>query len=112
MRFGGNFCRTFGKVMKVQVIIALVNAILSMIVLTVLDFPQVMSLGIMIFLLGLIPFAGVIISLVPLSIIAFNIGGIGKAITVVVAVVLIHIVVTYIPECEADVGSDRAAGLL
>jgi predicted PurR-regulated permease PerM len=96
MRFGGNFCRTFGKVMKVQVIIALVNSILSMVVLTILDFPQVMSLGIMIFLLGLIPFAGVIISLVPLSIIAFNIGGISKAVAVVVTIVLIHIIVTYI----------------
>jgi predicted PurR-regulated permease PerM len=96
MRFGGNFCTTFGKVMKVQVIIALVNSVLSMIVLTILDFPQIMSLGIMIFLLGLIPIAGVIIALVPLSIIAFNIGGISKAVAVIVIITLIHIAVTYI----------------
>lgn len=94
--FGGNFCITFGKVMKVQVIIATVNSIISIILLTVLDFPQVMSLGIMIFILGLIPVAGMIISLVPLSIIAFNIGGISKVIAVILMILLIHTVEAYI----------------
>jgi predicted PurR-regulated permease PerM len=96
IRFGGNFCITFGKVMKVQVIIALINSILSMIVLTILGFPQIMSLGVMIFLLGLIPVAGAIIILVPLSIIAFNIGGIGTVVAVIVMIILIHMLVTYI----------------
>lgn len=94
--FGGNFCTTFGKVMKVQVIIATVNSIISIILLTILDFPQVMSLGIMIFILGLIPVAGMIISLVPLSIIAFNIGGISKVIAVILMILLIHTVEAYI----------------
>jgi len=94
--FGGNFCTTFGKVMKVQVIIATVNSIISIILLTILDFPQVMSLGVMIFLLGLIPVAGMIISLVPLSIIAFNIGGISKVIAVILMILLIHSVEAYI----------------
>lgn len=96
MSFGGNFCKTFGKVMKVQITIALINAILSMILLTILGFPQIMILGIMIFLLGLVPVAGVIISLVPLSIIAFNIGGIGKMGAVIVMIILIHMIVTYV----------------
>ncbi|MBR0598816.1 AI-2E family transporter [Sinanaerobacter chloroacetimidivorans] len=102
--FGGNFVQTFGKVMKVQITIALINSILSMILLTFLQFPQIMSLGVMIFLLGLIPVAGVIISLVPLSIIAFNIGGISKVIAVIIMIVLIHTVEAYIlnPKLMSD----------
>ena len=96
LTFGGNFVNTFGKVMKVQVTIAFINSILSMIILAILSFPQVMSLGVMIFLLGLIPVAGVIISLVPLCIIAFNIGGISKVIAVIFMIIMIHTVETYI----------------
>ncbi|HVI41742.1 MAG TPA: AI-2E family transporter [Anaerovoracaceae bacterium] len=96
INFGGNFVTTFGKVMKVQLTIALVNSIISMILLTILDFPQIMSLGIMIFLLGLIPVAGVIISLVPLSILAFNIGGISKVVAVICMVTLIHMLEAYV----------------
>ena len=94
--FGGNFVTTFGKVMKVQVTIAFINAIISMILLTTLGFPQIMTLGLMIFLLGLIPVAGVIISLVPLCIIAFNIGGINKVIAVILMIVLIHTMEAYV----------------
>ena len=102
--FGANFCNTFGKVMKVQVTIALINSIISLVLLTILGFPQVMSLGVMIFLLGLIPVAGVVISLVPLSIIAFNIGGINKVVAVILMVILIHTLEAYIlnPKLMSD----------
>lgn len=104
MTFGGNFVKTFGKVMKVQVTIAFLNSILSMIILALLSFPQVMSLGIMIFFLGLIPVAGVMISFVPLSIIAFNIGGISKVIAVIIMILLIHAFEAYIlnPKLMSD----------
>lgn len=94
--FGRNFVITFGKVMKVQVTIALINSIISMIMLTVFGFPQIMGLGVMIFLLGLIPVAGVIISLVPLSVIAFNLGGITKVIMVTLMIILVHTFEAYI----------------
>lgn len=96
IKFGGNFAVTFGKVMKVQVTIAFINMIASMILLTILGFPKILGLGIMIFFLGLIPVAGVIISLIPLSIIAFNIGGITKVIAVIVMIALIHAVEAYL----------------
>jgi predicted PurR-regulated permease PerM len=96
IRFGGNFAATFGKVMKVQVTIALVNSILSMIGLAIMGFHQIMGLGVMIFILGLIPVAGAIISLIPLSIIAFNMGGISKVMAVVVMIIIIHMVITYV----------------
>jgi predicted PurR-regulated permease PerM len=50
----------------------------------------------MIFILGLIPVAGVIISLVPLTIIAFNIGGAIKIIEVIVMIVVLHSLETYV----------------
>lgn len=50
----------------------------------------------MIFLLGLIPVAGVIISLVPLVVIGYSIGGIMTVIYVVIAIVIVHGIETYI----------------
>lgn len=94
--YGGGFCKTFGKVMKVQVTIALINSLLSMIVLAILGFPAIGGLGIMIFGLGLIPVAGVVVSFVPLSVIGFSIGGVKTVIEVVLLIVSIHTVEAYI----------------
>lgn len=94
--FGQKFTRTFGKVIEAQFIIAIVNTILSVIVLIILGFPQIIGLAIMIFFLGLIPVAGVIISLVPLTIIAFTIGGFLKVVYVIIAVMIIHGIEAYI----------------
>jgi len=94
--FGKKFTRTFGKVIEAQFIIAIVNTVLSVIVLLILGFPQIIGLGIMIFFLGLIPVAGVIISLVPLTIIAFTIGGFLKVIYLIIAIMIIHGIEAYI----------------
>ena len=96
IKFGGSFVQTFGTVMKVQVMIAFVNCILSMIMLAILGFPAIIGLGIMIFLLGLIPVAGVIISLIPLCIIGFTVGGIKMIIAVIVMIIIIHAIEAYI----------------
>jgi predicted PurR-regulated permease PerM len=93
--FGVSFCHTFGKVMRVQVVIATVNCAVSMIYLTIAGFPYIMVLGITIFFLGLIPVAGAFISLVPLTIIAFNVGGIIKVVEVLVMIAIIHAIEAY-----------------
>lgn len=94
--FGKKFSRTFGKVIEAQFIIALVNTFLSVIVLMILGFPQIIGLAIMIFFLGLIPVAGVIISLIPLTIIGFTIGGFLTVIYLLIAIMIIHAVEAYI----------------
>ncbi len=94
--FGKKFAGTFGKVIEAQFIIALVNCGLTTISLYFLGFPQLFGIGIMIFLLGLIPVAGVIISLIPLCIIAFSIGGIAKVVTVIIIVMVVHAIEAYI----------------
>ena len=94
--FAKKFVRTFGKVIEAQLIIAVVNCTLTTISLWLLDFPQLGGLSIMIFILGLIPVAGVIISLIPLVIIAYSIGGMMKVLYVGIAIMIIHGVEAYI----------------
>ena len=95
LMFAGSFAYTFGKVMKVQVIIAACNCAISAVYLTITGFPYIMALSLMIFVLGLIPVAGVFISLIPLTIVAFSVGGIYKVLEVVIMVVIIHAVEAY-----------------
>lgn len=94
--FAGKFVRTFGKVIEAQFIIAIVNCVLSVITLSIMGFPQIFGLGIMIFFLGLIPVAGVIISLIPLSLIAYSIGGFIQVVYVWIMIVIIHGIEAYI----------------
>jgi predicted PurR-regulated permease PerM len=96
LNFGGNFARSFAKVMDVQVIIAFINCVLSTVILSIMGFPQVLGLGIMIFAFGLIPVAGVVMSLVPLSIVAFNIGGFTKVLAVLIMIAVIHAIEAYV----------------
>ncbi|MCL6572929.1 MAG: AI-2E family transporter [Bacillus sp. (in: Bacteria)] len=94
--FARKFVRTFGKVIEAQLIIAVVNCVLTTLALWLLDFPQLGGLSIMILILGIIPVAGVIISLIPLAIIAYSIGGIVTVLYVGLAILIIHSIEAYI----------------
>ncbi|MGU3439586.1 AI-2E family transporter [Bacillus cereus] len=94
--FGKKFARSFGKVIEAQFLIAVVNCVLSVIALWILGFPQLLGLALMIFLLGLITVAGVIISLFPLCMIAYNIGGIMYVVYILVIVTVIHALESYV----------------
>ncbi|WP_369901615.1 AI-2E family transporter [Bacillus manliponensis] len=94
--FGKKFARSFGKVIEAQFLIAVVNCVLSVIALWFLDFPQLLGLGLMIFLLGLIPVAGVIISLFPLCMIAYNIGGFIYVVYILIIIAVIHAFESYL----------------
>jgi predicted PurR-regulated permease PerM len=94
--FGKKFINSFGKVIQAQILIAMVNTAVSMIGLTIMGFPEIIALGVMIFVLSLVPVAGVIISLIPLTIIAFKIGGFIKIIYVLVMIAIIHLIETYV----------------
>ena len=94
--FGNKFLQSFGKVIQTQITISFINCILSMVLLSILKFPQILGLGFMIFVLGLVPVAGVIISLIPLTIIAFNIGGFKMIIYILVLIAILHALESYI----------------
>ncbi|MBJ8056355.1 AI-2E family transporter, partial [Bacillus cereus] len=87
--------RTFGKVLEAQFIIATVNCVLTTIALGIMGFPQLFGLAVMVCLLGLIPVAGVVISLVPLSIIAYTLGGGMYVLYIVLVIVIIHAIEAY-----------------
>lgn len=102
--FGRKFLSSFGKVIEVQIVIATINGILSTIGLAIIGFPHLLGFGMMVMLLGLIPVAGVIISLVPLSIVAFSTGGIMQVVYVLIMIALLHAFEAYIlnPKLMSD----------
>ncbi len=94
--FARNFSNTFGKVIQLQIVISFINSVLSAIMLYILGFHQLLGLSVMIFVLGLIPVAGVVISLLPLSIIAFQLGGWVKVLHVLIMIIIVHSIESYL----------------
>jgi len=96
MDFGGHFARTFGKVMKVQVMISALNMVICAAVFYMMGFPNIIGLAVMLFFLGLIPVAGTLISMIPLCVIAFTIGGMTKVVQVIFVMLVINAIEAYI----------------
>ncbi|WJH31960.1 AI-2E family transporter [Paenibacillus sp. CC-CFT742] len=92
---GDKFVSSFGKVIEAQLMIAVFNTALTILGLWILGFPYLFALTILVFLLSLVPVAGVIISLVPLCLIGYQMGGIQLSIIVIVMIVIIHALETY-----------------
>lgn len=94
--FAKKFVNTFGVVLEAQFFIALVNTTLTLTGLAFMGFHQLPSLGLMVFLFSLIPVAGVIISCVPLTFIAYSQGGINDVLFVLVMILVIHMLEAYV----------------
>lgn len=94
--FANIFTNTFGVVLEAQFLIAIVNTILTCIGLAIIGVPQIASLGVMIFILSLIPVAGVIISAIPMSFVAYTDGGLRDVVYVLIMLLLIHAIEAYI----------------
>ena len=88
--FGMKFLNSFGKVIQAQLIIAFTNSVLSTCAFYFMGFPQVLGLGVMIFVFSLVPVAGTIASLVPLVIIAYKVGKVVKVIYVLILIAFLH----------------------
>ncbi|ULO07332.1 AI-2E family transporter [Paenibacillus sp. 19GGS1-52] len=98
--FGKKFISSFGKVIEAQILIALFNTCFTVIGLWVLGFffvpfPYLFALSIMIFLLSLIPVVGFVISLIPLCIIGYNIGGLSMMIYIMALIAVLHVIEGY-----------------
>jgi predicted PurR-regulated permease PerM len=94
--FGKKFILSFGKVIEAQLLIALFNTFFTVIGLWILGFPYLFALSIMIFLLSLVPVAGFIVSLIPLSIIGYNIGGQMMVVYVLAMIAVLHFLEGYL----------------
>lgn len=93
---GKKFLNSFGKIMEVQAILSIINSVFASIAFAFIGFDNVLGIGFMLFILGLIPIAGLLIALIPLLIIAFNIGGITTVIYVLVILGILHLLEGYI----------------
>ncbi|WP_125710807.1 AI-2E family transporter [Companilactobacillus zhongbaensis] len=93
--YGQKFINTFGVVIEAQLMIAVVNTVLTTITLIVMKMPGVIALAAMVFILSLIPVAGVIISLIPLSFVAYSVDGFKYVVYIIVMVIVIHMIETY-----------------
>lgn len=93
--FGKKFISSFGKVIEAQILIALFNTCFTVIGLWILGFPYLFALSVMIFMLSLIPVVGFVISLIPLCIIGYNIGGLEMTIYVLAMIAILHFVEGY-----------------
>lgn len=94
--FGRKFTNTFGVVLEAQFFIAICNTALTMICLAIMKMPQIIALGLMVFILSLIPVAGVIISLIPLSIVGYSVGGLRYVIYIFAMIMIIHAIEAYV----------------
>ncbi|MDO7904885.1 AI-2E family transporter [Paenibacillus sp. JX-17] len=94
--FGQKFVSSFGKVLEVQLLIAVFNTVFTTIALWILGFPYLFALSILIMLLSLVPVAGVIISLIPLCLIGLQIGGIKMVLYVIIIIIVIHALESYL----------------
>jgi len=90
------FYNIFGFMIKTQLIISSINTTITVIAISLLGFPNLFALGIMVFLFGLIPVAGAILSTIPLLFIGFKLGGIAYVIYILLLIAIIHILEAYI----------------
>lgn len=94
--FGEKFVHSFGVVLEAQLLIAVVNTALTTITLSFMQFPSIAPLALMVFFLSLIPVAGVIMSLVPLSFVAYTVGGWRYIVYIVIMIIIIHALEAYV----------------
>ena len=84
--FGKKFINTFGVVLEAQFFIALTNTALTMIALFFMKMPQIFALGLMVF----------IMSLVPLSMVGYSVGGIRYIVYLIIVILVIHMIESYV----------------
>ena len=92
--FGKKFVNTFGVVLEAQFFIAICNTVITTVCLLFMRMPQILAL--IVFIFSLVPVAGVIISTIPLSLVAYSVGGIRDVIYIIVMVIIIHALEAYV----------------
>ena len=90
------FAKVVGENFRAQLIISLINTILTAICLYLLKVKAVALLSTIVFMCGLIPVLGMWISSVPIILMAINSGGIELGMWALVMIVVIHMIEAYI----------------
>jgi len=101
---GRKFVLILGKIIETQLIICTINTVLMTIGFVIIGMPSIMVLSIIVFILGLVPVAGVLLSMIPLTLLAFASGGLVRVAEIIVLVIIIHAFESYFlhPRLMAD----------
>lgn len=84
-----------GRAFEAQTIVAVVNAMLSIVVFVLLGLPSIALLAMIVFVCSYIPILGMIISTIPAVFLALKAGGISHVLWLVGAIFLIHAIEAY-----------------
>lgn len=84
-----------GRAFEAQSVVAVVNALLSLIVFLLLGLPSVALLAMIVFVCSYIPILGMILSTLPAAFLALKVGGITHVIWLVAAILIIHAIEAY-----------------
>jgi len=90
------FVGVLGKSFEAQSLIAVVNTALTTLGLLILQIPGVWFISTCVFLSSFVPVAGVLISTLPMLIVALTEFGAGKAFSVLVMVLVVHLIEAYV----------------
>lgn len=90
------FIFILGQIIEVQLVIDIINTVLMLIGLTFLGMPSPFVLGMLVFVFGLVPVAGVLISSIPLALIAFSMGGIKTTLELIILIIIMHAFEAYV----------------
>jgi predicted PurR-regulated permease PerM len=92
-----HFGLVMGKALEAQFFIAVLNTILTSIGIALLGFSeQIPFLGMIVFFCSFIPVVGVVISSVPICLVALQLSGIGLMLLCILMITIIHMIEAYI----------------
>ncbi len=90
-----SFGLVVGRAFEAQTVIAMVNALLTIIAFSILGLPSIALLGTIVFFCSYVPVVGVVLSTLPAALLALKVGGFIKVMWLVVAILLVHAVEAY-----------------
>jgi predicted PurR-regulated permease PerM len=90
------FSQVVGENFRAQILISLINTSLTFMGLVFIGTGTTALLSFVVFLCGLIPVLGVIISSIPIMLVALNVGGLKMVLAVLILIVIVHVVEAYI----------------
>lgn len=89
------FATMLGRAFEAQSVVAVVNALLSVVVFLILGLPSIALLAVIVFVCSYIPVAGMILSTLPAALLALRVGGVTHVLWLVVGILVIHAVEAY-----------------
>lgn len=89
------FGTMLGRAFEAQSVVAVVNAILSVLVFLLLGLPSIALLAMIVFVCSYIPLAGMILSTIPAAFLALKVGGVAHVLWLVAGILIIHAIEAY-----------------